>query len=89
MLSIVYSTQFKKDFKKARRLPIAELKDLFSVVSILESGNALDAKYKDHILTGALSKFRECHIKPDCLLIYQIKNNELRLIRLGSHSELF
>jgi len=89
MLSIVYSTQFKKDFKNARRLPIADLKEIFSVVSALENGSALDAKYKDHALTGTWSKFRECHIKPDYLLIYQIRNNELRLARLGSHSELF
>ena len=89
MFSITYSTQFKKDFKKARKLPISDLKELFFVISVLEHDGTLDKKYKDHVLTGNWSEFRECHIKPDWLLIYQIKNSELQLARIGSHSDLF
>lgn len=89
MLKIVYSTQFKKDFKKVRRLPIVDLKTIFDVITNLENDLALDAKYKDHELSGNWSSFRECHIKPDLLLIYKAIDPELQLARIGSHSELF
>ena len=89
MINIVYSNQFKKDFKKARRLPLPDLKKIFEVISNLEQEITLDVKYKDHDLSGNWSNFRECHIKPDLLLIYKTSNNELQLARIGSHSELF
>ncbi len=89
MINIIYSTQFKKDFKKARKLPLQDLKLIFEVISTLEKNTALDCKYKDHELSGNWLNFRECHIKPDLLLIYKISNMELQLARLGSHSELF
>jgi mRNA interferase YafQ len=89
MLEIVYSSQFKKDFKKARKLPLPDLKIIFEVISILEQGATLDAKYKDHELIGNWSSFRECHIKPDLLLIYKRNSSELQLARIGTHSDLF
>jgi mRNA interferase YafQ len=89
MLKVVYSTQFKKDFKKIRRLPIIDLKTIFDVITTLENDLCLDDKYKDHELSGNWSNFRECHIKPDLLLIYKTINLELQLARIGSHSELF
>jgi len=89
MINIVYSNQFKKDFKKIRKLPLPDLKKIFEVISNLEQEIALDAKYKDHEISGNWSNFRECHIKPDLLLIYKVSNNELQLARIGSHSELF
>ena len=89
MLEIIYSSQFKKDFKKARKLPLPDLKTIFEVISILELGATLDAKYKDHELSGNWSSFRECHIKPDLLLIYKRNVSELQLARLGTHSDLF
>ena len=49
----------------------------------------LDEKYRDHALVGNWQDCRECHIKPDWLLIYQLKENELILVRTGSHSDLF
>ena len=89
MINIVYSNQFKKDFKKARRLPPPDLKKIFEVISNLEQEITLDVRYKDHDLYGNWSNFRECHIKPNLLLIYKTSNNELQLARIGSHSELF
>jgi mRNA interferase YafQ len=89
MIDIVYSTQFKKDFKKARKFPLPDLKAIFEVISTLEQEAPLDAKYKDHELTGNWSHFRECHIKPDLLLIYKTNDFELQLARLGTHSDLF
>ena len=54
-------------------------------------GKTLEAKYKDHALTGNYKGYRECHIQPDWLLIYQYDNNELYLYlaRTGTHSDLF
>jgi len=89
MLKIRYSTQFKKDFKKIRTLPLPDLKTIFEVISTLEKNSVLDKKYKDHELNGNWAKFRECHIKPDLLLIYKVNFDELQLARLGSHSDLF
>ncbi len=89
MINIVYSNQFKKDFKKLRRLPLPDLKKIFEVISNLEQEKNLDEKFKDHELSGNWSNFRECHIKPDLLLVYKASNNKLQLGRIGSHSELF
>ena len=88
MLNIIYSSQFKKDFKKSRKLPSPDLKELFHVISILEDQKTLDVKYRDHMV-GNRFGFRECHIKADWLLIYQVKDDKLQLARIGTHSELF
>lgn len=89
MLEITYSSQFKKDFKKIRKLSFSDLKIIFEVISTLEQEGSLDAKYKDHELIGNWSNFRECHIKPDLLLIYKKNVTELQLARIGTHSDLF
>ena len=64
---------------------------LFDVIESLTSEMPLQAKNKDHNLTGNYSEFRECHILPDWLLIYRINesNKTLELVRTGSHSDLF
>ena len=89
MHSLQYSTQFKKDFKKLRKLPIDDLKLVFGIISKLENNISLEAKFRDHDLHGNYNGFRECHMKPDLLLIYKIRDTELLLARVGSHSELF
>jgi len=89
MLDIIYSTQFKKDFKKVRQLPFEDLKEIFDIITALQNQHTLAAKYKDHNLSNNWKSHRECHIKPDCLLIYKVTANSLHLVRLGSHSELF
>ena len=90
MLDIVASNRFKKDLKLAikRGYNIALLND---VVNQLAMQKTLEEKYKDHELTGDFKDFRECHITPDWLLIYQIIDNELVLYlsRTGTHSDLF
>ena len=85
-----FSSQFKKDLKLAKKQNKA-LGKLFEVIDILANGETLDAKYKDHSLTGNYRETRECHIEPDWLLIYEIRGDVLVLMhyRLGSHSELF
>lgn len=72
-----------------RKLPLPDLKVIFEVVSTLEQEATLDTKYKDHDLIGNWSNFRECHIKPDLLLIYKRTLSELQLARIGTHSHLF
>ena len=53
------------------------------------SGNTLEYIFQDHALTGEYKGTRECHIKPDWLLIYELTDEELVLIRTGTHSDLF
>ena len=64
---------------------------LDAVVNKLANNEELDEKYDDHALTGNYIGYRECHIKPDWLLIYRINNNELYLFlsRTGTHGDLF
>ncbi|EMF0419029.1 type II toxin-antitoxin system YafQ family toxin [Enterococcus faecium] len=90
MLNIFYTSQFKKDYKKAKKQG-KDLNKLKEVLSFLKNGCFLPKSYRDHSLTGNYIGFRECHISPDWLLIYKIDNNQLILTvaRLGSHSELF
>ncbi|GAA7431381.1 type II toxin-antitoxin system mRNA interferase toxin, HP0892 family [Helicobacter pylori] len=82
------SKKFDKDLKILVKNGF-DLKLLYKVVENLAKEQPLDPKYKDHTLKGALKDFRECHIKPDILLVYLVKDDELILLRLGSHSELF
>ncbi|MFP6217224.1 type II toxin-antitoxin system YafQ family toxin [Helicobacter pylori] len=90
MLTIEPSKKFDKDLKILVKNGF-DLKLLYKVVGNLATEQSLEPKYKDHPLKGALKDFRECHLKPDLLLVYQIKKpkNTPFLVRLGSHSELF
>jgi mRNA interferase YafQ len=89
MYELEYSTQFKKDFKKITKRSIPDIIEVGNVISILQRGETLDAKYVDHSLTGGWLGYRDCHVKPDLVLIYKIAVHTLKLARIGSHSELF
>lgn len=86
--SITFSKQFKKDFKKINKDDKIILKN---IVDKLANDEALEAKYKDHALKGNYIGFRECHIKPDLLLIYRKRDDilELYLASLGNHNNIF
>lgn len=90
MLRIKPGSKFKTDLKKFKN-DGSTLKTLNEVLKNLTNGSALPEKYKDHALSGKWNPARECHVKPDVLLIYQVekKENLLVLIRIGSHSDLF
>ena len=88
MLRILEVNSFKRDMKRLRRAR-ADFTKLSIVVAKLANQEKLEAKYSDHVLTGNWKGYRECHIKPDWLLIYCIKDDVLLLTRTGSHSELF
>lgn len=87
---VQFTNQFKKDLKLAQKQK-KNLDKLFDVIDILANGGILDVKYKDHELTGNYKGTRECHVEPDWLLIYEIRDEVLVLMlyRLGTHSELF
>lgn len=67
-----------------------DLSLLDEVVDTLRQGKQFDSKYQDHELSGNFQGFRECHIKPDWLLIYLIENEilTLTLVDTGSHSDI-
>lgn len=88
MLLIKRTNQFKKDFKKALKQN-KDIDHLKSVITKLCNKKKLDKQYADHQLSGRLKQFRDCHIEPDWVLIYQVTDEELCLVRIGSHSELF
>jgi len=87
---VKFTNQFKKDIKLAKKQN-KDLNKLFDVVNILAEGGILEAKYRDHDLSGEYKGTRECHVEPDWLLVYEIQNDVLVLMlyRLGTHSELF
>mgnify|MGYP001550141920 FL=1 len=89
MLTLEYSSQFKKDFKKITKMSIPDIIEVGHVISTLQKGLLLEAKYQDHSLSGNWNGFRDCHIKPDLILIYRIHENTLQLARIGSHNDVF
>ena len=90
MLDVGLSNRFKKDLKLAakRGLDLAELE---TVVNRLAAQQPLPDKNRDHSLTGDYIGFRECHIRPDWLLVYRVDGEDLVLFlfRTGSHTDLF
>ena len=93
MRTIERSTAFKRDYKRAKTTPrhgknVGSL--VSTVVALLLSDHVMPKSNRDHALSGDWVGYRECHIKPDLLLIYRKPDvDTLRLARLGSHSELF
>ena len=90
MLTIVRSNRFLKDLRLAKKRGL-DLSLLEEVVNKLANQEVLDEKYHDHALSGDFTDFRECHIKPDWLLVYTVDDEELELFlfRTGTHSDLF
>ena len=89
MKTIRKTTQFKKDFKKIKN-NTNKINALLEIVRKLANGETIPAEFDPHPLTGNYKNHMECHIESDFLLIWFDKNaNEVKLVRLGSHSELF
>lgn len=90
MYKIVYTNRMKKDAKLMKKRG-KDLNKLVNVLFLLSTGNPLPIQYRDHQLTGNLHDFRECHIEPDWLLMYQIFENTLILsaTATGNHADLF
>lgn len=92
MREIKYGKKFKKDFKREKKSSSHKEtidKDLLKAVKLLAADKMLPKHYCDHPLSGNWKEFRDCHIKPDIILIYKKTGKAvLELIRLGSHSQL-
>jgi len=88
MYEIFRTSSFKKDYKKLNKSEKSLLKE---IIIKLVNKEVLEEKYKDHKLIGDYLGCKECHIKPDLLLVYRIDDEilELALVRVGSHSKLF
>lgn len=90
MLAVHRTTQFKKDFKREKAGKHADLEEVFvAVLGLLLQEKPLPAANRDHPLHGNWKGFRDCHLKPDLVLIYRRTESGLELARMGSHSELF
>ena len=89
MYSIVYTSRMKRDTKLMQKRG-KDMSKLVDVLSILASGKPLPRRHKDHSLSGNLKDFRECHIEPDWLLLYQIFEDKLILsaTATGTHADL-
>jgi mRNA interferase YafQ len=82
------TSQFKKDVKRIEKQG-KDLDKLRKVLETLLSGEQLAPQYRDHVLVGQYKGTRECHVEPDWLLVYELTEDEIVLIRTGSHSDLF
>ncbi|EJF92179.1 type II toxin-antitoxin system YafQ family toxin [Bartonella taylorii] len=91
MRTIERTSIFKRDFKREMKGRYRHLldTDLRQIIAALANDQPLEARYHDHALTGNWSNYRDCHIRPDLVLIYRlIGQDRLILVRLGSHSKL-
>ncbi len=90
MLTIYRSSRFKKDVKRLKKRG-ADFGELKTVIRMLQRGETLPPKYKDHPLKGEYKGCRDCHLAFDWVLIYAIfeDEGELALIRTGTHADVF
>ena len=90
MFEVVLSNRFRKDLKLAAKRGL-RLDELNAIVKQLAAGQTLPERNRDHALTGDYIGFRECHIRPDWLLVYRVDGDalELFLFRTGTHTDLF
>ena len=90
MLKPFPSNRFRRDVKIAAKRGL-DVEILKKVVGLLENEIPLPERFRDHALTGDWAGFRECHLRPDWLLIYRVEQERaiLHLARTGTHSDLF
>lgn len=89
MREVFQQSQFKIDLKRVSRSGRYKLEDVLDVITKLASDEPLAERHRDHALTGEWKDSRDCHIKPDLVLIYRKSDDKiLQLVRIGSHSEL-
>jgi len=91
MRAIKYTARFKRDYRREKSGILGKKLDklLTDAVNILAADQALPERLRDHALAGEWKDQRDCHIRPDLVLIYRKPDDDsLELVRLGSHSEL-
>ncbi len=89
MKALDVTTKFRRDLKRERKTDPSVEGLLKTVITSLQEGKTLPEKMKDHPLSGDWKDHRDCHVKPDLILIYRVNDEVVTLVRLGSHSELF
>ena len=88
-LKVTATKTFQRDIKKLTAKQQFSV-EMTEVLYLLQRNRPLPKKYLDHLLQGEMQSYRDCHIFNDLVLIYQIiDNEELKLIRIGLHSEIF
>ena len=91
MLTIRYSKRFKRDYQREKSGQHGKKLNhmLEEVIAVLGGGKPFPHRYFDHALSGQWNDYRDCHLKPDLILIYRKPDdNSMEFVRLGSHSEL-
>jgi mRNA interferase YafQ len=91
MRTIKYTSRFKRDYKREKSGQHKRVLEaaLLEITALLAADTPLTRRHFDHALTGEWSDHRDCHVRPDLVLIYRKPGSEtLELVRLGSHSEL-
>ncbi|MDO8633224.1 MAG: type II toxin-antitoxin system YafQ family toxin [Candidatus Wildermuthbacteria bacterium] len=93
MYRIVRTKVFERSYKRLKQSGIKKqvIDGLKNIIDTLALGKTLASKYRDHKLTGYFSEYRECHVRPNLLLVYQIDRGNLILVLvdIGSHPYLF
>lgn len=89
MREIIKNPQFKADLKRIAKSGRYDVSELASVLQFLVNDILLPPRYQDHALAGNWKHHRECHVRFDWLLKYKLEPEILRLVRTGSHSDLF
>lgn len=87
MLNKVPSSRFKKDLRRLGKSKV-DLKIVERIITRLANGEKLERKYRDHSLSNNLAQFRECHVRPNLLLVYKVSGDDLYLYRLYTHDDL-
>ncbi len=87
-MKLSQTSQFRRDIKRQLSQG-TKAEKLIEIIQQLLEGKPLPPKCRDHPLKGSWRGRRDCHIEPDWILIYRVIEDELRLERTGSHSDLF
>jgi mRNA interferase YafQ len=85
---IIRTAQFNRDVKLAKKRG-KDLEKLRDLILLLAEGKPLPPHYKDHPLSGEWNHHRDSHIEPDWLVLYKVDDNDIYLVRTGTHSDLF
>ena len=90
MRTIRWVSRFKRDYRREKSGKYGKKLDtlLAEIFLVLQKGGPLPERFDDHALIGTWKDYRDCHVRPDLILIYRIFGEYVELTRLGSHSEL-
>ncbi|WP_159991741.1 type II toxin-antitoxin system YafQ family toxin [Pelistega ratti] len=92
MRDVIFTSRFKKDFKREKSSVyklFLESDEFMDILTLLRTDTPLAEKYCDHAMKGQFKGLRNCHLRPDLVLLYELPDkNTLILVRMGSHSQL-